>query len=240
MSAPLRPPEVAPLALLHPLADGLWHVQHAFKTNGVAATSRMTIVRMADGALWLHSPVAMSQQLRADIAALGVVGYIVAPNKLHHLFLADAAAAFPQAKLFGAPGLSKKRPDIAGLTTLSDEAEPAWRDDFDQLLVRGFPLAHEVVWFHRPSRTLILTDLCQSWQGPLPVTAALYSSLTGVRNRLAVPRTVRLLIKDKRAFAASARAMLQWPFERVIMAHNSILEHGAHAAVTRAFSFLDA
>ena len=171
---------------------------------------------------------------------MGEVGYIVAPNKLHHLFLADAARAFPQARLFGAPGLAKKRPDVQGLTSLSDEVEPAWRDDFDQLVVRGFPLAHEVVWFHRPSRTLILTDLCQSWQGPLPFTAAMYSSLTGVRNRLAVPRTVRLLIKDKSAFAACVGTMLQWPFERVILAHNSIVEDGAHAAATRAFSFLHA
>ena len=246
MSDRLHRPDVASLAplpvvpLLQPIADGLWHVQHAFTTKGIAASSRMTIVRLANGALWLHSPVAMSQQLRAEVAALGEVGYLVAPNKLHHLFLADAAAAFPQARLFGAPGLSKKRPDISGLRTLSDETELAWRNDFDQLVVRGFPLAHEVVWFHRPSRTLILTDLCQSWQGPLPFTAALYSSLTGVRNRLAVPRSVRLLIKDKRAFTACARAMLQWPFERVIMAHNSIVDNDAHAAVTRAFSFLDA
>ena len=228
------------MALLRPVADGLWHVQHAFKTSGISLSSRMTVVRLADGTLWLHSPVPLSPELIAEIAALGTVGAIVAPNKLHHLFLAGAAAAFPQAKLYGAPGLSKKRPDIAGLNSLSGHAEPAWRDDFDQLVVAGFPLANEVVWFHRASRTVILTDLCQLWTGPLPFTSAAYSRLTGVRARLAVPRTVRLMIKDRAAFAASARAIMQWPFERVILAHNAIVEDDAHAAVTRAFAFLNA
>ena len=222
------------------MADGLWHVQHAFKTYGIPLTTRMTVVRLADGTLWLHSPVPLSAQLRGEIAALGTVGSIVAPNKLHHLFLPEAVAAFPQAKLYGAPGLSRKRADIAGINSLSSNCEPVWRTDFDQLVVAGFPIANEVVWFHRASRTLILTDLCQLWHGTLPLISVAYAGLTGVRNCLTVPRTVRMMIRDKQAFAASARAIMQWPFERVITAHHAIVDDDAHAAVARAFAFLDA
>ncbi len=222
--------------MLQAIAPDLWHAQHQFTVNGLAASSRMTVVRLADGSLWLHSPVPMTPALGEQLATLGEVACIVAPNKMHHLFLSGCAAAFPAARLFGAPGLARKRPDVAGLRTLGPAPEAEWAEDFDQILVRGIPIMHETVWFHRASRTLILTDLCQRWDGALPLSARAYATLTGVHKRLAVPRTVRLLVKDRHAVAASARQILAWPFERVIMAHNSIVEQDAHAAVAKAFA----
>jgi hypothetical protein len=221
--------------MLQEIAPGLWHAQHAFKIAGTPVSSRMTVVRLADGRLWLHSPVPLTEQLRAQIDALGEVAYIVAPNKLHHLFLSGCAAAYPRAQLFGAPGLAKKRSDVAGLRSLGAVNEAGWQDDFDQLIIRGLPISNECIWFHRASRTLIMTDLCQWWLGELPLAARLYGKLTGVRRQLAVPHTVRLMVKDKAAIAESARQILAWPFERVIVAHNTIIERDGHAAVTCAF-----
>jgi hypothetical protein len=85
------------------------------------------------------------------------------------------------------------------------------------------------------SRTLILTDLCQWWQGDLPLIARFFASVTGVRKQVAVPRTIRALVKDRQAARRSADAVLKWPFERVIMAHNAIIETNAHAEITREF-----
>ncbi|MES2015251.1 MAG: DUF4336 domain-containing protein [Pseudomonadota bacterium] len=224
--------------MLQQIAPELWHAVHQFRIAGAAVSTRMTVVRLAGGKLWLHSPVPLSTALRAQLDALGEVAYIVAPCKFHHLYLSACAAAYPAAQLFGAPGLDRKRPDVAGLRTLGPVAEPAWQQDLEQLQVRGLPIGNEVVWYHAASRTLILTDLCQFWQGPLPLLAVLYATLTGVRKRLAVPFSVRLMVKDKAALADSARQILQWPFERVVMAHNAIVEHDAHAATTRALAVL--
>lgn len=221
---------------LHPISTDLWHVPHAFKLSGAMVSTRMTVARLADGKLWLHSPVPLSDGLRAELDALGEVAYIVAPSKMHHLYLSACAAAYPSAQLYGAPGLAKKRPDVAGLRTLGPVAEPAWQHDFEQLQVRGVPIGNEVLWFHRASRTLIVTDLCQHWAGKLGFGAWLYATLTGVRQRLAVPYTVRLTVKDKPAVADTARQILLWPFERVVMAHNTIIERDAHAAMTRALA----
>ncbi|MFC5474594.1 hypothetical protein [Paraherbaspirillum soli] len=95
------------------------------------------------------------------------------------------------------------------------------------------------MWLHKASRTLIVTDLCQLWLGDLAFAAKVFARLTGVRTRLAVPRTVRFLVKDRQAARASAQKILQWPFERVVVAHNAIIEHDAHAAVARAFACFD-
>jgi hypothetical protein len=224
--------------MLEQIAPNLWHAVHQFRIAGAAVSTRMTVVRLADGKLWLHSPVPLSTPLRAQLDALGEVGYIVAPCKFHHLFLSACAAAYPAAQLFGAPGLAEKRPDVAGLRTLGPVAEPPWQQDLEQLQVRGLPIGNEVVWYHAASRSLILTDLCQYWQGPLPLLAVVYATLTGVRKRLAVPFSVRMMVKDKAALADSARQILLWPFERVVMAHNTIVEHDAYAETRRALAVL--
>ena len=233
--------ETSPMPRLLRLADDLWHATHAFKVNGVSNSSRMTVVRLQGGGLWLHSPIPIDDTLRAELDALGPVQFIVAPNKLHHLFMASCAAAFPAATLHGAPGLAAKRPDIASLRELDRAVLPPWQPNLDQLAFDGIPFANETVWFHAPSSTLVVTDLVQFWDGPLPWSARLYAALTGVRGELAVARTVRALVCDRAAAARSAERILQWPTRRIVMAHNAIIETDAHARLARAFApFLQA
>ena len=224
--------------MLQSLAPNLWHVVHPFSANGLPCTTRMTVVRLADTQLWLHSPVPIDAALKAELQALGEVRYIVAPSKAHHLFAGHCSAEFPQARLFGAPGLRAKRPDLAQMEELPPAATAPWAAELDYLLVQGIPAANETEWFHKPSATLIMTDLCQWWRGDLPVSTTLFAKLTGVRQRLDVARTVRLLVRDKAAVQASAAHILQWPFTRVLVAHNSVIETNAHAEVARALKSL--
>jgi hypothetical protein len=224
--------------MLKAIASDIWHVQHGFITGGLRVSSRMTVVRLTDSSLWLHSPVPLSAEDRAQLATIGKVRYIVAPSKTHHLFMAECARAFPDAKLFGAPGLLRKRPDLHGMRELGRSVEPEWREDLDQIFFDGIPFGNESVWFHKTSGTLIVTDLCQWWQGDLPLGARMYASLTGVRAKLGVPRTIRLLVKDRQAAQASAKRILAWPFTRVVVAHNAIIEEDVHRKVEDAFAFL--
>lgn len=220
--------------MLQQLAPDLWHVTHAFSASGVPCTTRMTVVRLAQGRLWLHSPVPISAALKAELDALGEVRYVVAPSKSHHLFAGACSALFPRAQLFGAPGLRAKRPDLAQMQDLPAPHAAPWAAELDYLLLEGIPAANETDWFHKPSGTLILTDLCQWWQGDLPWAAVLFAKLTGVRQGLEVPRTVRWLVRDPAAVQASAAKLLQWPFTRVVVAHNAVITNKAHAAVARA------
>jgi hypothetical protein len=221
--------------MLIQIAPRLWHMERGFKAAGLPVSSRMTVVRFDDGRLWLHSPVRFDERVAAQLRGLGEVAWIVAPNRAHHLFVKHAQRMFPDAALYGAPGLAAKRPDLAGLVELGDSVPPEWRHELDQVCIRGVPFVNEVVWFHKASATLIMTDVLQCWCGDLDWKTALYARLTGVRHRLGVPRTVRLVTRDKALFAGSARIILEWPFTRVITAHNSIVEADAHAAVERAF-----
>jgi hypothetical protein len=222
--------------MLIPIAPKLWHMQARFTSAGMPVVSRMTVVRFEDGRLWIHSPVRFDEAVADQLRGLGEVAWIVAPNRFHHLFAKACQRMFPAAALYGAPGLAAKRPDLVGLRELTDPVEPEWAAELDQVCMRGAPIANEVVWFHRASSTLIMTDVLQCWAGPLGWRPALYARLTGVRDRLAVPRTVRMITRDRSAAADSARAILRWPFTRVITAHNAIVEQDAHAAAERAFA----
>jgi hypothetical protein len=221
--------------MLQPIGKDIWHVPHHFTSMGLRLFSRMTVVRLGSGKLWLHSPVPISPQLRAQLAELGEVAFIVAPNRFHHLFAGTCRDAFPHAALYGAPGLAAKRPDLQDMRELRGEAEAEWAHDLGQVFVEGIPALNENVWFHHASRSLIVTDLCQWWTGSMPVSGRVYASLTGIRKRPGVPLTVRLVIKDRAALARSVRRILQWEFERVVLAHNTVIEHAAYDAVKQAF-----
>ncbi|MEI8325114.1 MAG: DUF4336 domain-containing protein [Betaproteobacteria bacterium] len=223
--------------MLLPITDKLWHVEHTFRVNGLPTTTRMTVIRLPGSQLLLHSPIPLDDSLARQIDALGSVGFIVAPSKTQHLFLAPCQARYPQAIAFGVPGLIEKRADIQGLRELPQHGVADWSPDLEYLIFGGIPFGNESLWFHRPSATLIATDLVQWWRGKLPLSAALYARLTGVRKRLAVPLTVRALVRDRDAAKRSAQAILAWPFSRVVMAHNTVVDQDAHASMQQALSY---
>jgi hypothetical protein len=198
------------------------------------AKSRMTVVRVGGDRLWLHSPIPISPETRTQLAALGQVAFIVGPNRFHHLYVGPCAAAYPAAAVFGAPGLETKRRDLA-MRPLRDVPEPEWERELGQVFVEGVPTLNETVWYHYKSRTLIVTDLCHYMAGDLPLSSRLYAGVMGVRRRLAVSNGVRLVIRDRAALARSVRKILQWDIERVVLAHNVILERNAYDALKRAF-----
>lgn len=219
--------------MLTPIAPGIWHAQRGFTVSSLAMIATMTVVQLADGSVWLHSPIQIDDALRAQIDAIGPVAYIVAPNKVHHLFVNKALALYPQARVFGAPGLEEKKPGLA-MTALAPAAPPQWAGQIDQVFMAGLPLLNETVFFHRASGSAIFTDVCQIWRGPLGWKETLFARLTGVRNTLTVPRSIRLMIKDRQALRSSALQVLAWPVQRVLVAHNSVVEQDAHAALRKA------
>ena len=218
---------------LIPVCEDIWQVRQALVVNGVPAHTRMTVVRLASGQLWVHSPVAMRAELVAQLQQLGTVAAVVAPNCAHHLFAGTFMQAFPQATLYLAPGLARKRPDLPGHPL--PEEPGRWQPELAYHLWRGMPMVNETVWFHTRSGTLILTDVCQWWAGDaLPWQAALWARLTRVRARMGVPLHVRALVRGPEAAAASARLILDWPIQRISMAHDALIESQAHAQLAQA------
>ncbi|WP_036593236.1 DUF4336 domain-containing protein [Ottowia thiooxydans] len=220
--------------MLQPIDTNIWHAVHSFTANGLPITTRMTVVRLPDRKLFVHSPIPLDDETRLQLDALGRVAFIVAPNLFHHLFLGLFSDAYPEALVYGPAGLRKKRPDLQALRDLPTGENQEWEPDLEHLTFEGIPAGRESIWFHRPTGTLIVTDLVQWWQGKLRWTTQAYAILTGVRHKPAVPLTVRALVRDKQAAARSAERLLQWPISRIVVAHNTIIETNAYAQITHA------
>lgn len=219
------------------LAPGLWSLSYEFRNLGLAVSTRMTVARLRDGGLFAHSAVPLTPAQKRFLDGLGPLRCIVAPSTMHHLFASDLATLYPEAQLYGPAGLQRKRPDLQNLQVLvPDDATQPWRGELSHLVFGGIALLQESLWFHHASGTLIATDILQCWQGPLSLGVRLYLGLAGGHERLMVPRTVRLLVKDQSAARRSAQAALRWPIERVVLLHNSVLEDRAAERVAEAFS----
>ena len=198
----------------------------------------MTVIRLADGRLLLHSPVRLDMELRRWLDSLGPVCFAVAPNRLHHLYAGEVAQAYPGARLWVAPGLERKRPDLVFEAVLTDDAPPEWRGQVDQVFFRGRPYENEVVFFHRASRTLLLCDLAFNFGPRSPAPTRLLMKLLRSYGSLGPSKLDPLLIRDRRAARESLERILAWDFDRIVVAHGDVLEEGGHETLRRGYSWL--
>jgi len=224
------------MSLVCIVPDTLWHAQHPLKFGPISLTTRMTVVRLRDGSLWIHSPIPPTSEIVEQLQRIGDVRYVIAPNRSHHLFFLEFVAAFPAAEGFIAEGLELKRPDLARFTRIRRDAP--WSSELQGFFIAGLPVINETAWFHGDTETLILTDLLFCFSRTTRGLAGLISKLLGVHGELGMSRTMKLTIKDKQALANAVTPMLSLPIKRVIVAHDQVIEEEAAVKFSQAFAWL--
>ncbi|MEO9338897.1 DUF4336 domain-containing protein [Mesorhizobium sp. SB112] len=202
--------------------------------------TRMAIIKLNDGDLFIWSPTGLTDGLRAEVDALGTVRHLIAPNSLHHLFIADWKRAYPDALVYAAPGLREKRKDIAFHDDLGNDPDPAWAGEIDQVVMLGNVITTEVVFFHAKSGTALFTDLLQQFPaGWFSGWRALVAKLDlMVAREPSVPRKFRLGFTNRKAARSSIERILTWPVEKVLMAHGTPVNKDGRAVLSRAFHWL--
>jgi hypothetical protein len=202
--------------------------------------TRMAVIRLSDKDLFVWSPISLTESLRVEVDALGEVRYLVAPNSLHHLFIADWKRAYPDARVYAAPGLREKRKDIAFDNDLGDAPVTEWCGEIEQVVVEGNAITSEVVFFHRKSGTVIFTDLIQQlptgWFSGWRAVVAKLDLMVGPEP--SVPRKFRMAFTNRRVARASLERILAWPAEKVLMAHGTPIIKNGQAFLRRAFGWL--
>lgn len=204
---------------------------------GVETGTRMTILRLRDGALVVHSPVALDAELRAQVDTLGSVVAILAPSRFHHLYAGEWAAAWPQALLCGCPGVVSRRPDLRWGHTLGDTPHPLWRGELEQVSFSARSLEDEVVFFEPTTRTMVCADALfnlASHPSALTRTAAWCLGNHGP----GATWVERLLIRDRVAARRQVDEMLAWNVDRVLLAHGAPVEQAGGDVLRRAYAWL--
>ena len=221
------------------LAEDLWVATRPFGVlPGLDIGTRMTVMRLPDGGLVLHSPVAADVATRAAVEAIGPVRAIACPNQVHHLFASGWKQAFPEARLLAAPGLPAKRRDLAFDGLLGDDPDPAWGDALATVHVRGMPLLEEVLFLHRASRTLLVTDLAFHVTPATRPGLRRWAWISRVRGAFGPNAIARFCVRDRHAVRRSLDRVLDWDFDRVVVTHGEVLERGGRAALRRAWEWL--
>lgn len=243
---PDDPATYPPLDVLKPVAAGVWIVDSGpLRTLGMSLPVRMTVIRLGDGGMWLHSPTRCVEGLRRSIEELGPIRHLVAPNVAHWSFLKDWQRNCPDALTWAAPNLRQRRQvrkaELRLDRDLTDTSPPEWASEIEQVVVPGGAGFREVDFFHRTSRTLVLTDLVLNLEPEkVPWFVRPIGSLLGVRapNGKA-PIYLRLIVLARRRDAAQAAStMVGWRPERVIFAHGTWFERDGTAALRRSLSWL--
>lgn len=200
-------------------------------------TTRMTVVRLESGGVWLHSPVRPTLERQGAVDQIGPVAHLVAPNKIHSLGIEPWKALYPSAQVWASPGFSKRHPAIAVGSLLTDEIATPWNGEIDHCVFDGHAILDEVAFLHKPSKTLIITDFIQKheaageswvWRG-VKRAAGILGKDGGV------PLDIRLSIRDKAAMRRSLDTILDWDFDSLIIAHGHCLQGGAKEHVTEVF-----
>ncbi|MCA8879023.1 MAG: DUF4336 domain-containing protein [Rhodobacteraceae bacterium] len=231
----------APLDEPKPFGDDLWVVdgpviRMRYGPFKLPFTTRMTVVRLEDGRLWVHSPIRLNETLRSAIDNLGEVAFLVAPNRLHWVYLHHWQLAYPEAQVHAAPGVERhaNRGRFRVDEKLGHTPPAGWGDEIGQVLVPGGFMT-EAVFFHFASDTVILTDLIENFEAEKIHGSFLRKVMRVggvVHPHGSTPRDLRLTFLSKRdEVKVAVSRILDWQPKRIVLAHGRLIDADAPQAL---------
>jgi len=235
-----------PINTLKSVDDNIWIVDgQSISFYGAPYTTRMTIIKLANGDLFCHSPIALTEDLKQQIQSLGTVKHLVSPNWIHYAYIPEWSKVFPNTISWASPNVreraKKYKLDIDFDEDLSDQAEEPWKQEIDQLIAHGSTIHSEVVFFHKASKTLILTDLIENFEKhKIPFWFKVLAKWAGILDPDGkAPIDMRFSFKNGRAqLKPAVEKMIDWGPEKVILAHGRWYPENGVRELKRAFSWV--
>jgi hypothetical protein len=222
------------------LGANIWDREMPIRFGGIPLWHRMTVIRLAAGGLLLHSPTRLDLASQEELKKFGPIVAIVAPSWWHDLYLREYLSAYPDARFYGAPALVRWNRSLP-LAELQDGLAPSlWADEIDQVHVQGIGLfLDEIVFYHRPSRSLIVADLLfnlsskDAW-----ITRTMGSLVIGPCPGCRFARLYRPAVTDRQRMRMAVKRILAWDFDQIIVGHGAVVENNGKEVFRTAFRWL--
>jgi hypothetical protein len=205
-------------------AGGIWIGERTLWFSGVRLRSRMTVIRLANGRLWIHSASEPTPELCAELDRLGEVRWIVVPNRFHHIHAAAMKAHYPGAQVVGPASAALRNKSVVLDVAIDDERLPSLVPELSPVALRGVPFLDETVFFHAGTRTLIGADLMMCGCPSDHWTWRWASRVCGQYQRFKAPPDVRWKTRGGPLVHQSLDDLAKLPVERILVAHSDPIE----------------
>ncbi|HEY6722691.1 MAG TPA: DUF4336 domain-containing protein [Polyangiaceae bacterium] len=223
---------------LSEIAAGVWTETHPVRIVGTQLSTTMTVLRLSEGELAVHSPVALTEERRRSVDALGSVRQLVAPNLFHHQWLREWATTYPGAELRVPHGLPKKRPDLPADRVRPLDAAAVFADAIEIAPIDGCRLGETAVYY-RPARVLLVADLVHNIGRPEAGWTRFYTKTMGFYDRVAQSRVLRwTAYSDAAAARRSLEHVLEWDFTTIVVGHGTPVRDHAKDTLAGALRWL--
>jgi hypothetical protein len=211
------------------LADDVALISFPWRTLGIDFKRNVTLLRLANGCVIIHSSAPFTEQDVAAIRRFGQPGWLVEATLMHDTFAKEGHQAFPDLRYIAPEGFA----EASGIATTSLYPPPSgWAGEIDVFQLDGVR-SNEHALFHRRSQTLVVADLFFSFPEDTRGWQRFF-----VHHFMRLPRLFgvsaffrRLAVRDKEAFKHSVNALLALDFERLLVAHSEPVEKDAKRAV---------
>ncbi|HIF9529324.1 TPA: DUF4336 domain-containing protein [Photobacterium damselae] len=217
------------------MKDRIWYQDGQFSQLGIAVGSRMTIIKLADEKLFIHSPIQLTTQLQLELSKLGHVAMVVTPNLNHHLFLSEWWLAYPSAYFYAPPGLQQKRSDLVFDGTLNTKTEPLWHGQLLQTVLKGSDTMEEVIFCDPLSRTLIIGDSLVWLKNRTSPISIILGLINGCYFNPAMPYYWRLSFHNKTRMRQSLQEILTWLLTELFFHMDKLLKQMEKLSLRKLF-----
>jgi hypothetical protein len=237
-----------PINIYKPVAPNIGIVDGPFEyltAGGVRLqlpfTTRMTVVRLSNGDLFLHSPIKFEGRLANELLGLGAVRHLVSPNQFHYAHIGEWAKAFPNAVSWASPRVRERararNVDVDFTRDLEASPPEEWRGEIDQTFFPG-GYFKEFIFFHEASKTLILADtiinieldkVTEPWR-----TATKFTGMYHPYGQIFFGMRLPLFLQRRKAEEA-IRKIHAWQPQRILLSHGRCFDADADKVIHRIF-----
>lgn len=222
------------------IANDVWIVRKPNETKMFGDLSACaTIFRYAPGQVMIISPVRFSETEKQAINDLGNVSWLISPNPLHHMFLREAQEAFKTARLAGPQETAVKREDLKFDLLIEGHGPFPWTSS--TLTFRASarrPLYEEFLFYHKPSHTLVVTDLLFNLETPAEGMQKFFRKLNSIDQGLAMSRLSQVTFNDRKALKNIFLQVLDMKLDNLIVAHGEPIIGNADTRIRKALDWL--
>ncbi|HEX7861925.1 MAG TPA: DUF4336 domain-containing protein [Verrucomicrobiae bacterium] len=209
--------------VLKQVVENVWEANAPLKLPGLRMDHRLTVLRLHNGELVVHSPIEFSAPLHKALLEVGRPKWFIAPSRFHDMFWPNWFRAFPNARFVAAPGVREDHPDLPFTDVLAGGAN-YWEDELVLLPIGGMPKINEVALLHPASRSLLIADLIFNLDAAAQnLLGRLFLKANGIFQTAGISRIFRSYIKDRAAFVDSIDEIQSHSFERIILGHGGNL-----------------